>query len=599
MNKETIYIEPSDDITDVLSKLKSSDSKVIALVPPKKPTVLLSSVNIKLIARTAKAEKKAVVLVSTDDSLIKLAMTANLPVAPSLKSRPTMPGETAEAPAEAEKPAEEKEAEADKEEPEETDPEEEESDQEEEDDDSEDDEPEEKDKDDEEEDKEEEEEKPAKKDKKAEKTKKSKKSKKDDDDDDDDEEAERTGIKGWIYDHKAWLIFGSITAVLLTVFLVWAFTIAPRVKVSVSVRTTASNFSENVTFTKNATDEDSSTGKFYAHEEKVEDEKSVKFTATGKKDMGEPAAGSLVVQYYFSSYNGAVVTIGTDTSFTYNGFSYVPTSEVSIVGPNGKSASKLSVCENYSAEFDPDTDACLLSTPVAVKAVAPGEDYNISEATSFNDWTTTKPGLYAHNETAISGGTSRVVTIVQQSDVDLALEKLRSENSENGKNTLLGKLGNNVMVIEASYKVSTEDPKVTPAVGSEVGEGTTPEVSTKTTYTVLTVDNVRIDEFIKKKANVEEGKRLYSTGEPFLEYFAEAEGGIYTAKLKTTYKVGPEISETEVLEKIKGEKIGRLEPVLKDNFPGVSSVKAEKSYFWVNSVPSDDNKVEIVLTVEE
>ena len=99
MNKETIYIEPSDDITDILSKLKSSDKKIVALVPPKKPSVLLSSVNIKLIARTAKAEKKAVVLVTTDDSLTKLAMTANLPVAPSLKSRPVMPDE-------ADKPAE-------------------------------------------------------------------------------------------------------------------------------------------------------------------------------------------------------------------------------------------------------------------------------------------------------------------------------------------------------------------------------------------------------------------------------------------------------------------------------------------------------------
>ncbi|MBR3319681.1 hypothetical protein IKG06_04270, partial [Candidatus Saccharibacteria bacterium] len=93
MNKETIYIEPSDDITDILSRIKASDKKIIALVPPKKPTVLLSSVNIKLIARAAKSAKKAIVLVTTNDSLTKLAMTANLPVAPSLRSRPVMPND--------------------------------------------------------------------------------------------------------------------------------------------------------------------------------------------------------------------------------------------------------------------------------------------------------------------------------------------------------------------------------------------------------------------------------------------------------------------------------------------------------------------------
>lgn len=98
MNKETIYIESSDDITDILSRLKASDKKVVALVPPKRSTVLLSSVNIKLIARTARSEKKAVVLVTSDDSLIKLAMAANLPVASSLKSRPVMPSDSAEEP---------------------------------------------------------------------------------------------------------------------------------------------------------------------------------------------------------------------------------------------------------------------------------------------------------------------------------------------------------------------------------------------------------------------------------------------------------------------------------------------------------------------
>ncbi|MBQ1528139.1 hypothetical protein IIZ77_00640, partial [Candidatus Saccharibacteria bacterium] len=88
-------------------------------------------------------------------------------------------------------------------------------------------------------------------------------------------------------------------------------------------------------------------------------------------------------------------------------------------------------------------------------------------------------------------------------------------------------------------------------------------------------------------------------GEPFVEYFSKSDNSTYSAKLKTTYKVGPEISETEVLEKIQGEKIGRIEPILKDAFQGISSVRTEKSYFWVNAVPNDSNKIHIELTVEE
>ena len=79
MNKDVIYIEPEDDITDILAKVKNAKNKIVALVPPKKAGVLRSAVNIKLIAKTATRSGKTVVLISTDESLMKLAMAANIP----------------------------------------------------------------------------------------------------------------------------------------------------------------------------------------------------------------------------------------------------------------------------------------------------------------------------------------------------------------------------------------------------------------------------------------------------------------------------------------------------------------------------------------
>lgn len=613
MNKETIYIEPSDDITDILSRIKASDKKIIALVPPKKPSVLLSSINIKLIARAAKSAKKAIVLVTTNDSLTKLAMTANLPVAPSLKSRPIMPGEEAAAKNETEAENEEPEDEDDDddkpdEEDQDKDGEEDggkdEKDEESEEDDEEDEEdaPDEDDKDkdgeiddneedednEEEDDEEDEPEQPSKKpDKKP--AKKANKSEKEHD----------NAFIAFLINHKIWFIVGAATLVVLILFLVWAFTIAPRVKVSVSVRTASGNFSENVSFTKKLEDESSDTGSFYLHEEKIEKDQVVKFTATGKKDLGEPASGSLVVFYYFSSYNSPTIEVGADTTFTYNGMNYTPTSTVTLTGPSAAKQSAVdAVCEN-AADYDFANGSCLVSATISVKAAAPGEDYNISDETDYKSWATTIAGLYAYSKEPISGGTSKIVTVVQQSDVDLALDKLKSESTSGDKEELYGKLSDTVMPVEATFKIVTSDPQTTPAVGEEVKEGVTPQVSTKTVSSVYTIDRVRVEEFITKKANLEEGKRLYSYGEPFIEYFAEASNDTYTGKLKTTYRVGPEISETEVLDKIRGEKIGRIEPILKDAFSGISSVKTEKSYFWVNSIPNDENKVEINLTVEE
>lgn len=625
MNKETIYIESSDDITDILSKLKTSNKKVIALVPPKKPSVLLSAINIKLIARTAKTEGKAVVLVSTDDSLTKLAMSANLPVAPSLKSRPVMPGSTVKtAPEKTEEKAaesdEDKESDDDEEEPDskeepedskDSEPEKESEDKEKEDDDDDDEDDdvdnEEDDDGDDEEDEDEDDD-----DKKEEKVKKDEKEK-------DDKKAKREGKKAkkekkessnpiatWLGSHKIAVIIVVLVIVGIVAFLIWAFTFAPHVKVSISVRTTSSNFSENVIFVKQPADEEASIGKFYIREEKVEKDQTVKFTATGKKDIGESATGTVSVIANFIGPGS--ITISSGTRFSNNGLDYLTIEDVNIAGPADMTPDAFSICRNYSGSFRFGTDACEVEASLPIKASAPGEDYNIS-ATGSGWSTSSTSNIYVSGSSDISGGTSDIVTIVQQSDVDLALDKLKGEHKEDNKNELYVKIPDTVMPIDASFKVTTTDPKITPAVGEEVKEGTTPEISTKTTYTVYTVDRVRIEEFIKSKVKLEEctdeskkegckKEKLYSVGDPYIEYFTES-GDNYSAKLKTAYKYGAEISETEVLDKIQGEKIGRIEPILKDAFSGVSSVKFQKSYFWVNSVPSNPNQVQIEITVEE
>ena len=91
MNKDVIYIEPEDDITDIITKIENSKSKIVALVPPKKAGVFRSVVNIKLIAKAGKTAEKSVVLVTVDPSITKLAATTKLPVAKNLETAPKIP----------------------------------------------------------------------------------------------------------------------------------------------------------------------------------------------------------------------------------------------------------------------------------------------------------------------------------------------------------------------------------------------------------------------------------------------------------------------------------------------------------------------------
>lgn len=94
MKKDVIYIDIEDDITAIIEKVKSSSSKIVALVPPKRSTVLNSVINMKLLMRSANDASKRVVLVTSEASLLSLAGGVGLHVAPNLFTKPGVPDAT-------------------------------------------------------------------------------------------------------------------------------------------------------------------------------------------------------------------------------------------------------------------------------------------------------------------------------------------------------------------------------------------------------------------------------------------------------------------------------------------------------------------------
>ena len=244
MNKDVIYIEPEDDITDIISKLRGSKAKVVALVPPKRIGVLRSAVNTKLIFNAAKSAEKAVVIVTTDSALIKLSAAAGIPVAKNLSSRPKMPSEITE---EDERPAKVIEEIIDEESLNDKSPKVEDS-------------------------KKPKEEKASKEkpDNKADKKAAKEKAKED-----------RKNLP-FLKRNKKWIIIGSAGFVLLVLLGFWAFVIAPAATINVQIRTTSNNFSEAVSFTTNVGSASVKDGEFYLETKEYKQENAVNFEATGK-----------------------------------------------------------------------------------------------------------------------------------------------------------------------------------------------------------------------------------------------------------------------------------------------------------------------------
>ena len=612
MNKDVIYIEPEDDITDILANIKAAKNKIIALVPPKKAGVLHSAVNFKLIAKTAAKNEKTVVLITSDESLLRLANNAKMPTAKSLQSKPHLPemddaeefGEGDDDDAEEEK-SEEKTEDASE--------------------------------DDAEEKSEEESEEKAEDDKKTDKDSAKKTTKKEaavaakkksdidmeidgDKDDDDEEKADdkkKSKKKIHVPNFKKirWiLLFGVIIIAGIVALSYWMTNIAPAAKITVKVKTTAENFNKTVSFVTDQTKSDPEKGIFYAEQKSVVKQATDDFEATGEVDKGTKATGSITVKVKSPVLINAAskkvsYTVPAGTVFTNSaGNKYISTAAVTMtVTQDHIVDKKFSKC---TPSDDGNSYTCNLAVDVTANvqlvAEANGEKYNF--ASSATGWSFPIETVTTVKSSDISGGTSKIVKIVSTEDIDKASMGLSSDIDSEAREELSRQFSSDYILISSSF--ATESSKITtsPVANEEVTEGVTPKIIKENKYVIYAVSKADVDTYIKTVKSSEMGddtQMVYGTGvamnegednKAFFESFKNDNGNM-VAKLKSTTKTGPRVTVDYVMEKSLGKKVGVANSALRST-KGVQEVTITTSYFFVTTIPEDENKVQIDITVE-
>ena len=570
MNKDTFYIEPEDDITDIINHIKASKQKIIALVPPKKLNVLRSSINLKLIARTAKIHDKAIVVVTTDPTLMKMAALSSLPFAKNLSSRPTLPSEFNEAdleyPAKTKKSGLNEEIEINE---------------------------------------------------KAAPTSSvsrvrttneetanranttsnlTKNSTMNLDSEEvaknpEDEEADNQPKKILTLDSlKNRIIIGVVAAILLIGSFIWAFILAPAAKISVKIKTIAENFSENVSFVTDTKQAVSKDGKFFLETASLEKNSEVEFEATGEKNVGDKATGELrlIATFDMSTTTATasrpdVATVPQGSAFAYRNLNFLTDQEVKISWDGS-----ISNCDagRHSGK-------CQVAKTVKATAIEGGAKYNIEAVSS--GWQSSVAGVEGYANSAFKGGTDKIQKIVTASDITKAKEKLTE--ADGVKEELFEKVPSDDIKIEDSYKKVTADPTSSPAVDQPTENGKA-KLTAKTTYSVNYVDKAAVEEYVKSVVSTRLGgdQKIYETGNIFIEKFQNNNNSV-TAKIKATLKTGPEVTEQSVLEISLGKKVGEVTSLIK-SINGVSDVEVNTSFPWVRQIPNDANKVSIKITVE-
>ena len=192
---------------------------------------------------------------------------------------------------------------------------------------------------------------------------------------------------------KKLLLGGGIAAVLIG-FLVWALVFAPSAKVILKTRTTAAAVNQPVTIgTGVETSADKTTIK--AESRQFKKAVSVEFTATGEKDDGNKAKGQVKFSTSQISSIGTVIAAGTEIA-TASCATYATDSSVTI---------ELS---NYTGAY------------VGITAVANGDQYNGASGALSG----APSGISAIVSQSTTGGTSKKITTVAQSDIDGAKDKV-------------------------------------------------------------------------------------------------------------------------------------------------------------------------------
>ncbi len=539
--KDTIYVDVDDEITGIIDKVQSSKSKIVALVLPKRATVLQSVVNMKLLKRSADSSKKNLVLITSESGLMPLAGAVGLHVAKNLQSKPAIPSgpDDAELPeslvheeeieptesdaaVDPEKSVGELSGEAE-------------------------DEPIEVDNSD-----------------KASKAAKSDKPKGKKD----------KNLKVPNFERfRKWFIIGGIALVVLLIGGYFAFFRMPKATITIDAESTEEL--TTVAFTVDTTTKqfNESTNTVAGASEEVKKTETQTAPATGQKNNGTKATGEVNMSVCVPGITPpASVPAGTGVSA--NGQTYITQSTASF-------------------SYDAVGSGCVRFKASGVDIVAQngGAGYNVNNATFA---VSGRSDVSAQG--SASGGTDQIVKVISQADVDAANAKMNPSASEQAaRDELAASLNkSNMYPIKETFAAGTPTVTTAPNVGDQADTVT---VTSVTPYSMVGASQDELQKLVTAQANKEidtNQQSVLNDGLSEATFTVQQAGANPKISVRTSVTIGPKIDIDQLKEEIAGKKKGETIKIIESR-PGIKEVDVKYSPFWVFRTPSNPDKITIIF----
>lgn len=160
----------------------------------------------------------------------------------------------------------------------------------------------------------------------------------------------------------------------------------------------------------------------------------------GKKDIGDPARGTVTI--YNKTLAGKQLKKGT--ILTAGLLPFILDTDVSVASASESLASGSVTYGKANA---------------AITAVKLGPQSNLPGSTEFSVKDTATSVMVARNDAALSGGTSKAVTVVSRADYDALIDALTKDLIVKAKAELAGSVGGSIRLIDETVKTAVTQKK--------------------------------------------------------------------------------------------------------------------------------------------
>lgn len=310
---------------------------------------------------------------------------------------------------------------------------------------------------------------------------------------------------------------------------------------------------------------------------------SAAFQATGTKDEGTKASGTITIS---NCYDTNPHTFVAGTRFQApDGQIFRSTEDVTVPGGQG----------SFFGCTTPGKAA------VSVQADQNGDSYNEAPAAY------SMPGLPSSEQTGqnsisakggqMSGGTSKVVKVVQQSDIDAAQKAAFDQAKSDEQKDLKDRAKNGQYLLGDSFAQTASGVTSQPDVGQEATSAT---LTLTINYTELAVSAADLGKFLEQQAKQQMGdqNQIYDNGLGGAQINADGktDAGLAQFKADTSAYGGVKIDTAALAKQVQGKRYGEALDMA-SKVAGVSRAEVSLWPAWATNVPHVGNHVKVVVSI--